>query len=167
MRYVKDLFLTEAFLIKGHVTMEGRRLTTYLNGAPRDFVRVDEVTIFRHSDGQQATKPQVLIRLGELLLAHEMVDGDSDETLRHMAERDSDVSRVRAIVGGILPLEISGKIRRSVSERDDLGGHDFLVISEPTIEGIPRSSPEEYGLLAKVPYIIVNRNRVSLLVGEG
>jgi hypothetical protein len=162
MRYLKDLLLTDTYLLRGHVNTGGQRLSTFLNTTPKRYVEMNEATLLcRNSAGPVAIR-RLQVRIDEILLAHEM-DEAGDETLRILAERAKDEAQLAIHFGGPLPLEVAGKASRRVVEREAAGVHDFMVIIDPAIRGLPDWAAHESALLNGLPYLIANRGRMALI----
>ncbi len=162
MLFVKDLLLTETFLLKGHVKTGDQRLSTFLNSTRRQFLEMDEVTVVNHVRGERVLIAQTLVRVEEILLAHEMEE-TGDETLKHLAEREKDEVTVTAHFGGAMPLRFSGKASRRAIERDVSTPHDFVVVVEPKIPDLASRAAPEYAAFANLPYVIANRRRLALI----
>lgn len=161
MEYVKDLLLTDAFLIKGHVKTGGRRLTTYLNNHTSPFVEIHDVTMIGVTKGDRIVTARTMVRVNEILLAHELIESAGDESLRKVADPNADRTLVNLYLGGSLPIEVSGKMLKRAYNRRDLGQQDFLVVTEPSIEGLADKKAREFSVLKRAPYLAVNRNRIA------
>ncbi len=161
MRYLKDLLLTDICLLKGHVNCGGQRLSKFLNATPKRYVEMEEVTLADHSRAELSHSPRVLVRVDEILLAHEMDDA-GDEALKILAERDRDDVPVTAGFGGVCPVQVAGQVSRRVMEREPAGAHDFIVIVDPRISGLPGKATAEYDVFQRLPYVIANRERIVL-----
>jgi len=164
MRYLKDLLLTDTHLLKGHVVTGGQRLSTFLNTTPKRHVEMYEVTLCSPSPAEVVTMPRVLVRVSEILLAHEM-DEAGDQTLKILAERGRDEVPIAAFFGGAAPIRIAGRASSRIIEREAAGSRDFIVIIDPMIEGIPGGASPEYAVLSGLPYVIANRSRMALICG--
>ena len=121
MKYIKDLLLTDTFLIKGHLNTGGQRLSTYLNSTPRSFLEVEKAILVNHVQREDAETARILVRVDEIMLAHEM-ETTGDESLRLLAEPEKDLLAIAAHTGGMTPLKLSGKVSRRAIERDK-GSH--------------------------------------------
>jgi hypothetical protein len=162
MRYLKDLLLTDTFLLKGHLKTGDRRLSTFLNTTARRFLEMDEVTVVDHSRGERVLIARMLVRVEEILLAYETED-TGDEGLKLLAEREKDEVVVNAHFGGALPLQFSGKVSKRAVERDVSASHDFIVVVEPKLREIPRKAAHEYAIFEDLPYVIANRGRLAFI----
>jgi hypothetical protein len=161
MEYVKDLFLTESFLVKGYVKTGGRRLTTYLNNLDARFLEVHDATMVGVLQGDRIVTARAMVSVDEILLANELIESAGDEMMRHLADPEKNKALVNLYFGGRLPLEVSGKMLRRAYNRKDLGEQDFLVVTDPTIEGLAGKKPREFAVLKRAPYLIVNRRRIA------
>lgn len=161
MEYVKDLFLTDSFLIKGYVKTGGRRLTTYLNSHAYRFIEVHDATMIGVSKGDRIVTARAMVHMREIILAHELIESAGDEILKRVSEPDQDRALVNLYFAGALPLEVSGKMLRRAYNRTDLGSQEFIVVTEPQVEGLNDKKPREFQLIEKAPYLIVNRDRIA------
>lgn len=161
MEYVKDFLLTEAFLVKGHVPTGGQRLSNWLNARRQPFVPVADATLVGVKKGDRIVTARCHVALDEVLLAHELIDAAGDAWLRRLADADRERALVHLYFGGSLPLEISGRTRAQAFNRVGDGARDFLVVTEPKIEGLDHSRGREFEVLRSVPYVIVNRRRLA------
>lgn len=161
MRYVKDLLLTDMFLLKGHVKTGDQRLSTFLNTTPKRFLEMDEVTFVKHTGGESVSVPQMLVRVEEILLAHEMEE-TGDEGLKHLAEREKDEAAVTVFFGGAMPLQLSGKVSKRAVERAT-SRHDFIVVVEPVLQVFTGKASHEFAIFEDLPYLIANRARLAFI----
>ncbi len=166
MRYFKDLFLTDDFLIRGHVSTGGRRLSNFLNAAARPFIEVGDATVITAGGEQPVAGGRSILRLSEILLAHELSSEAGDESLRALAERGAAEVAVSMILKGRTAIELSGTIRRTTWERDAFGQNAFVVVGRPQIRGLEAGGPGSHPLLQEMDYVIVNTARVALVSGE-
>lgn len=161
MEYVKDLFLTDSFLIKGYVKTGGRRLSTWLNNYKARFIEVHDATLVGVNQGDRIVTARAMINVDEILLANELIDSAGDHSLRALADGDKDRALVNLYFGGKLPLEVSGKMLKRAYNRTDLGEQDFLVVTEPSVEGLNAKKQREFAVLKRAAYLIVNRKRIA------
>lgn len=161
MEYVKDLFLTDSFLVKGYVKTGGKRLSTFLNSFEARFLEVHDATLIGVLQGDRIVTARAMINVREILLAHELIESAGDEMMRKLADPEKDKALVNLYFSGKLPIEVSGKMLKQAYNRKDLGSQDFLVVTEPSIEGLGDKRPREFSVLSKAPYLIVNRLRVA------
>lgn len=162
MRYLKDLLLTDTCLLKGHVSTRGQRLSTFLNTTPRRCIEMSEVTLIQHSRAETLQAMHMMVRVDEILLAHEM-DVSGDEVMKLLAEQKRDEVLVNIHFGGAAPIQITGMISRRVIDRDATSDHDFLVILSPQIRGLEGKLAREYAVLEGLPYVIANRDRIAFM----
>lgn len=161
MEYVKDLFLTESFLIKGLVRNGSQRLSTFLNSGTAPFIEVNDATLIGVTQGDRIVTARAMVHRNEILLAHELIEAAGDSTLKNLASKDEDRTLVNLYFSGRLPLEVSGKMLKRAYNRKDLGNQKFLVVTEPSIEGLGGKKAREFSVLTKAPYVIVNRDRIA------
>lgn len=163
MRYLKDLLLTDTFLLRGHLKTGDQRLSTFLNTTPKRFLEMDEVTVVNRARGEHVLIARMLLHVEEILIAHEMED-TGDEGLKLLAEREKDEVGVTAYFGGAVPLQLSGKVSKRAIERDVSARHDFIVVVEPKLREFGGKAAHEYAVLEDLPYMIANRNRLAFIV---
>ncbi len=161
MRYVKDLLVTDDFLIRGHVATGGRRLTDFLNATPRAFLEVDEATIVRHRGGAPDGPGAALVKVDEVLLAHELVEAGGDEGLRALAaDADRELTGIRLELACRSGLSVTGRVGRRLFA--DLGANRFIVVDSPEVAGFFGLAGGVPGPIRDLRYLIVNRTRVAL-----
>ena len=161
MEYVKDLFLTESFLVKGYVKTGGRRLTTYLNNLKSSFLEVHDATLIGIQKGDRIVTARAMICVAEILLANELIEAAGDHMMKQLAEPEKDRAVVNLSFSGKLPIEVTGKMQSKAYNRNDLGAQDFLVVTEPSIDGLGSRKSREFSVLKRAPYVIVNRRRLA------
>ena len=162
MKYLKDLLFTDTFLIKGHVNTGGQRLSTFLNSTRKRFLEMEEATLIKHDGGDRVLTEWMLIRVDDILLAHEL-EVTGDEGLRLLGERARDEIAITAHFSGNLSLQLSGKARKRAIDSDTLRHHDFVVVVDPVLQGFTLERAPEYAVFENLPYVIVNRNRIAFI----
>jgi len=163
MRYLKDLLFTEERLIKGHVQTGGQRLSTFLNNSRRRFLEVEEASLIQHDTGDRVQSSLALVRINALLFAYEMEES-GDEGLRTLGGRDRAAVDVHMHLESKIRLSLTGLVRKRALESDTARRHDFLVLENPRIRGFSPEWGPEYALIQSAPYLIVNRDRISIIV---
>ncbi len=161
MEYVKDLFLTESFLVKGLVKNGGKRLSTYLNSITAPFIEVHDATLIGVTQGDRIVTARAMIHRDEILLAHELIEAAGDQTLKTLSEAQDERTLVNLYFSGRLPLEVSGKMLKRAYNRKDLGDQRFLVVTDPSIEGLGGKKAREFSVLTRAKYLIANRDRIA------
>jgi len=161
MRYCKDFLLTDDFFVRGHVNTGSCRLTTYLNGAGRQFIEIDEALCIKR-DGKCIQAPRAVLSVSEILLAHEACEA-GDAAQRSLASRAAGTTDVTIHLIAREPYEIKAKVRRSTFKRDDFGPHQFIVVTEPRIQGLNGAAAFMNRFPDPLSYLIVNRDRVALV----
>jgi hypothetical protein len=159
MMYLKDLLLTDTFLLKGHISTGGQRLTSFLNAIPKRFLEMNEVTVTDHVRGVRFTNSRMLLRVEEIILAHELVER-GDESLKLLAAQERDEVIVTARFSGATPLITSGRVSRRALEHDTPGQHEFIVFTEPNFEGLTSIA---HDIFKNLPYVIANRGRIAFI----
>jgi hypothetical protein len=160
MRYLKDYFLTDDYFVRGHAVTGRGRLTGHLNGKDREFVEVELASCIRW-DGQSITSGRAIIRLAEVLLAYEAAE-TGDEALRQLAGQSGEKQEVTICMSGRMHLEVRGRMRRGICERDNIGPHRFIVLTEPRVTAMDRADQLLGCFPRELPYLIVNRSRILL-----
>ena len=118
---VEDLFLTDAFLIKGRLAGKYHRLRKVLEDAGRTFLTIEDATMIALRGHDIVRTPSVLVNTRELIFAHELVDMAGDDAQRALA-RNAKTTRVRAFYNGNVQLEIAGKIEPGAYEPSRTSG---------------------------------------------
>lgn len=150
------------FFIKGHANTGGQRLSTFLNNTRKRFLEMDEVTSIKLDGGERMLIPWMLVRMDDIILAHEIEEA-GDEGLKVLAERDRDNIAVTTHFNGNTSIQLSGKVRKRVINSEPLRNHDFIVVVEPKLQGLPVNAAPEYAVLENMSYVIVNRNRIAFI----
>ena len=159
MMYLKDLILTDTFLLKGHISTGDHRLSSFLNAIPKRFLEMNEVTVIDYIRGLRSTNSRILLRVEKIILAHESGE-QGDESLRLLAAQERDEATVTAQFSGSTGLVVSGRVSKRALEHDTPGQHEFIVFSEPRFEGLTSIAQDAF---KDLPYVIVNRGRIDLL----
>ncbi len=163
MRYLKDLLFTETHMIRGHANTGDRRLSTFLNMTRKYFLEMEEATLIRHDGGGALQAGWMLVRLDDILLAHEM-EVTGDEGLRLLGKNAGNEIAITAHFNGRLPLQLSGKVRGRSIDSDTVRNHDFFVVVDPVLRGFTANASHEYAIFKNLPYVIANRNRIAFIL---
>jgi hypothetical protein len=161
MRYFKDHFLTDDFFIRGHVATGGGRLSALLNSPHKQFLEVEEATCIKW-EGHCIHTIRAVLRVAEILMAHEAAEA-GDEALRTLVGRQSEMIEVAVHLTGRAQLEMRGKLRRNIYERENLGPHQFIILTEPQFVACDGAAGLLKWFPGDLPYVIVNRGRISLI----
>jgi len=160
--FVEDLLLTSAFLVKGVVEGKTQRLSRVLEHGVNPFLSVRNALKIDLQRGDRARFPQLLVGMDQLVLAHEYVDFSRDDFYRSGGDRDQ--AMIQALVTGPVALTLTGYAARRDLETSFENRH-FMVMERPRIELNP-PCPEVSGeILADLPYVIINRARISCFYG--
>jgi hypothetical protein len=162
MRFLKDLIITDTFIIKGHANTGGQRLSTFLNSTRKRFLEMEEAMLVKHDGSSRVAAGWLQVQVNDILFAHELEDS-GDEGLRHLSERNKDDYVVTAYFGGSLPLQLHGMVRQHALDSGTLRDNDFIVVVAPRLAGLAISALPEYALIENLPYAIVNKNRLALI----
>jgi hypothetical protein len=165
MRYLKYIFLTDTFLINGHLNTGGQRLSTFLNNTRRRLLNLDEVTLVNHIQGDSAQSAALLVRTDEILLAHELEEA-GDERLRLLAEQGRDEVAISAHCSGTFPFQLSGSVSRHTLDRCASGRQGFIVILRPRLLIMGDKAVDRCAVFESLPYVIVNSNRLALIAPD-
>jgi hypothetical protein len=157
---VSDLLLTDCFLIKGNVEHKYTRLSQVLDEHRRYFVRVRDATLIDLKSHDRIKTPLVHVNVDEILFAHEYIDEAGDEHRRLLSNKQ-DLHRVRMFYTGNLNVELSGLVRPGSYESDDHISRRFLVMRSPSLRGFNSGGDKELEGLKTLPYLIVNKLRLS------
>ncbi len=155
-----DLFLTDAFLIKGNVEHKYTRLSKLLDEHRKTFLRVRDCTLIDLGSRDQIQTPLLHMNVDEVLVAHEYLDEAGDGAMAELAS-DPDLDKVRVFYTGNLNVELAGFIRPGAYEVSDSGTRRFFVMREPELRGFNHRDDDELKKLIKLPYAIVNKARLS------
>jgi hypothetical protein len=157
---VSDLFLTDAFLIKGTVENKYTRLSKLLDEHRKYFIRLKEVTLIDLGSRDRIQTPFLHMNVDEILLAHEYLDDAGDAHRPEMA-KDQNLQKVRVFYTGGLNLEVGGEIRPSAYEISDKATRRFFVMRNPVMRGFDPKGDDELASMMKLPYVILNKDRLS------
>lgn len=159
---VSDLFLTDSFLIKGEVERKYARLSTLLDEHRRYFVKIRNATLVDLNTCDRIQTPLLHVNMDEILLAHEFLDQASDLQQQQLF-KDQKTNKVRVFFTGHLNVEVGGECRPGAYEVDDRMTRRFFVLKNPSLRGFNAKDDEDLKLLAKMPYVIVNKTRLSYI----
>lgn len=158
--FVEDVFLTDVFLIKGRLANKTRRLSNTLEDCQRQFLEVENATLVSLRNSEVIRTPSVMVNVGELVLAHELVDIAGDEALRRLADPAIKQDRVRAFYNGSVQFEISGRIERGAYESNTVTGRKYFNMQAPVVRGLDFDNPE-LRVLKSLSYAILRKDRMA------
>lgn len=159
---VEDLFLTDAFIIKGRIANKYQRLTKMLEDSERTFIEVQQATMVSLRGTEVINTPKVLINRSEIILAHEFVDRASDGSMRRLATNEKP-TRIRAFYNGAVQLELAGQIEPKAYEPTHNSGRWYFIMQDPTIRGIDFESNEHLSVLKSLKYAIVRKSKLAYI----
>lgn len=159
---VEDLFLTDAFLIKGRIAHKYQRLTKMLEDAERTFIQIEEATMVSLRGSEVISAPRVLVNRSEIILAHEFVDTASDKSMRQFAANEKPV-RIRAFYSGSVQLELAGQIEPAAYEPSHNSGRWYFNMQKPQIRGINLDANEQLSVLKSMQYAIVRKSKLAYI----
>jgi hypothetical protein len=163
---VEDLFLTDVFLIKGRLQNKTKRLTNLLEDFGRTFLPVHDATLVSLRNREVIRTATVMVNVGELILAHELIDVAGDETQRRLASGSTKTNRVRAFYNGAMQFEIGGQIEPGAYESQPSGGRRFFIMQSPVVRGLDLQHPE-LSLLKSLDYAIMRKDRMAYVYDFG
>ncbi len=163
MEYVKDVLVTDRYMVKCLINTGERRLTDFLSLFKRDFIPVNNVTMIDLRNGTTFSSHRAMVRKEDIVVAHELLDLASDASLRNLQSQEVWTHQVDMYHTGMTDLEISGLVRPGSLDRSD-GGVGFFVIRDARMQGVNVSLNPELKILASLPYLIVNRKQISLVM---
>lgn len=162
MEIIKDLILTDCFLIKGFIETGGMRLSDYLDNLKRSYIPVQSVTMVDLEQGRAVSAHEALVRREEIIVAHEFLDVSGDRNMRNLMDERAFSQTVDLYHTGGIGIEVSGRMRSGAYEAMDKE-KNFFVILEARIRGLDTSINPELKLLDTLPYAIVNRKRIGYI----
>mgnify|MGYP001572111349 CR=1 FL=1 len=159
---VSDLFLTDSFLIKGEIERRYARLSQMLDENRKYFLKIRNATLIDLNTCDRIQTPLLHVNMDEILLAHEFLDhaGDVSQASLH---RDVKTNKVRVFFTGHLNVEVGGECRPGSYEVDDRMSRRFFVMRNPSVRGFNAKDDADLKLLTKLPYVIVNKTRLSYI----
>lgn len=155
-----DLFLTDAFLIKGNVEHKYTRLSKLLDEHRKTFLRVRDCTLIDLNSREQIKTPLLHMNLDEVLVAHEFLDEAGDGS-RAALGKEQNLQKVRVFYTGNLNIELGGFIQPSAYEVTDKATRRFFVMREPKLRGFKDHGDPDLQRMLGLPYLIVNKSRLS------
>lgn len=157
-----DLFLTDAFLIKGNVENKYTRLSKLLDEHRRYFLKIRDVTLIDLNSRERINTPLLHMNVDEVLLAHEFLDEAGDHTRADMAkDQEGSLQKVRVFYTGNLNVEVAGSIQPGAYEINDRATRRFFVMRGPQLRGFRDNGDKELKQLLDLPYAILNKARLS------
>jgi len=159
---VSDLFLTDSFLIKGEVDRKYDRLSQMLDEYRKYFLKVRNATLVDLNTCDRITTPLLHMNMDEILLAHEFLDSAADHQAAEVY-RNVNFNKVRAFFTGHLNVEVGGEVRPGSYEVDDRATRRFFVMRNPQLRGFNARGDDDLGQLTSLPYVIVNKTRLSYI----
>ena len=162
MRFLKDHLFTEDFLIKGHINTGEYRLSNFLNKTHSRFLVVEEAILIRHNGSDPIHASWMQVRIQDILFAYESEE-TGDDVLRNLSEQSRNEARMTGYFNSTTPVQITGKVHKRVLDAGSTQQHNFFVVTEPEIQGLTVNPAPEYDTIRHMPYVIVNKNRLSFL----
>jgi hypothetical protein len=157
---IEDLFLTDAFLIKGRLVGKYHRLGKVLEDLERTFLTIEDATLISLRGADVVRTPRVQVNVAEIVFAHELVDMGGDGTLRGLAT-DEKTSRIRAFYRGGVQIELAGRVTPGAYEPSRGPSRRWFVLAEPRIRGLDVQGHPELGILEDLGYAIVQKSKLG------
>ncbi len=159
-----DLFLTDAFLIKGSVENKYTRLSKMLDEHRKTFMRIRDVTLIDLNSRERIQTPLLHMNVDEVLLAHEFLDEAGDASRAQLAsDQEEDLKNVRVFYTGNLNVEVGGAILPNSYEVGDSSSRRFFVMRNPKLRGFKDHGDQDLAGLHDLPYAILNKFRLSYI----
>lgn len=156
---VNHLFVTARFVVKGTARTGDLRLSSFLNAARRPWLPIDHVTFSDLVTGEKIAARRAMLRLADVLFAHEFLDLAGDPVRKKLAQGQApDFRMVSSYFRPPSRLEMVGRVRRE--SLDPAGSDDFFVVVEPLLRGIDEAQKGELEALKNLPYAIVQRSQL-------
>lgn len=156
---VEDLFVTEVFLIKGRLAGKNKRLTNVLEDYQRTFLQIQDATMVSLRTKEVIKTPTVMVNVGEVLFAHELVEVAGDEALRKLGIHEKQ-TKIRAFYSGAVQFELAGQIEPGAYEQNALTQRKYFIMQQPGVRGLDLDHPE-IKVLEKLDYAIVRRDGMA------
>ena len=163
--FVEDVFLTDAFLIKGRMSKHGKRLTNVLEDHARAYLQIHDATMISLRNGDQITTPSVMVNVKEVILAHELVEMGGDDHYKRLALPNKPV-HIRAFYNGAVQFELAGNVEPGAYESGHGGGRKYFIMARPVFRGL-NQEVRELALLRGLEYAIVRKERVAYVYDFG
>lgn len=154
----EDVFLTDAFLIKGRLVNKSKRLSSQLEDLNRSFLHIEDATMVSLRGSEVISTPTVMVNINEVICAHELLDAAGDDGLRRLAGQNK-TSRIRAFFNGAVQFEVAGIVEPGAYEQH-FSGRDFFIMQHPVLRGIDIDHPE-MAFLRGLDYVIVRRDKMA------
>ncbi len=158
--FVEDLFLTDAFLIKGRLANKCHRLSKMLEDVERRFLAIEDAMMVSLKGREVVRTPRVLVNTDQIVLAHELVDVAGDQQQRILAENEKTV-RIRAFYSGTVQLELAGNVESGAYEPSRGPGRKYFIMQNPVVRGLQFEGSEELSLLKNLSYAIVQKEKLA------
>ncbi|MAG57986.1 MAG: hypothetical protein CMJ83_17005 [Planctomycetes bacterium] len=150
------LLLTESIAAKGDVTPCAGRLVDHLGNSAKPVLNLVNVEITWLLTGETEEVAELVLKLDQVLFAHEYVAMSSDPHLAAMSTEEQ-IPSVRISMVGASGLRIGGRMRNSSLEWQ----RPFMVMQRPQIELLRDDAARLASQLQDLPYLLVNRDRIE------
>jgi hypothetical protein len=160
--FVEDVFVTDCFLIKGRLTNKFQRLARMLEDYERSYLAVEDAVLASLRGPEIIRTPRVMVNQREIVFAHELVDIAGDDAQRRMAANDKTV-RIRGFYNGAVQLELSGNVEPGAYEPKRGNRRNYFIMSEPVVRGLSFDENPELGILRKLSYAIVRKDKLAYI----
>lgn len=151
------LLVTTTLTVRGQIVPCGGRLADHLRTWSHPVVSVQDAEVQPHDGGPDSeVHAEVRIPLDHVLFAHEYVAMGGDPHLRAMHE-EGPQERVRLVFATTPALNLDGDVSTLAREWQTR----FMVVQTPKT---PRGSGPGHAEVDRLPYVLVNRDRISAMI---
>jgi hypothetical protein len=119
---------------------------------------VQDATMVSLRTNEVIRTPTVMVNVGEVILAHELVEIAGDDVQRRLATADKP-TRIRAFYNGAAQFELAGQIEPGAYESQPTG-RKYFIMQKPVVRGLDLAHPE-LALLKSLDYAIVRKDRMA------
>lgn len=158
---IEDLFVTDAFLVKGRLANKFQRLAKMLEDNDRAYFTVEDATLVSLRGNEVIHVPRVLINQTEIVFAHELVDVAGDSAQRKLAARDKPV-RIRGFYSGAVQIELAGNVEPGAYEPRN-GRRNYFVMEDLAVRGVAFDQNPELAVLRRLNYAIVRKGKLAYI----
>lgn len=155
------LLITDSHAVSGLVSPVAGRLLNHLRNWSKPRLLVKDALVVHLHTGESETSGEVYLPARSLILAHEYVDLASDPHLRTLHEPGERIS-VRLGLSGIRGASLRGQMDQTHLD----GQAPYFVLHAPKLIAPRDASRDLVETMKNLRYIIVNRDRINLLLRQ-
>jgi hypothetical protein len=153
------LLLTEDYAISGLISPMAGRLVDHLRNVRKPYLSLRDGRVLDLKSRSIESANDVLVTVNSILLAHEYIDAGSDQHLRGIHAQHKRIP-VRLKLQGIPQATLQGTLEESGLDWQT----PFVVLTKPELDLDGESDSGHQDILRGLAYIIVNRDRINLLI---